>query len=204
MVAAMSWVFVKEGTMANTDLPNEEQNRSDTRPLRVGAGVIVGVVSMIMALMVDSGFNRSWPYWARAIWAYALIAGILCAVALVANGFGVVTTKSLASTTNRDDLQSGHSLGALQFFAVYAGTLVIAVGTAIWLKRSYGIDGKRSIEGIGGFLFILAAFNKPWWLYYTFRRLGWFAAIESERAMRIVLGVLGAGLALLALFASKP
>jgi len=156
---------------------------------------------MLMAFMVDSGFNRSWPYWARSAWAYALIAGILCAVALVANGFGVVTTKSLASTANRDDQQSGHLLSAMQFFAVYAGTLAAMVGTAIWLERSYGINGVRSIEGVGGILFILAALNKPWWLYYTFRRLGWFAAIESERAMRGVLAVLGAGLVLFALFA---
>ena len=70
---------------------------------------------------------------------------------------------------------------------------------AIWLENHYRIEGTRSIFGLGGVLFLLAALKEPWWLYFTFRRLGWFAAIENDRVMRLVLACLGLGMLLLAI-----
>jgi hypothetical protein len=116
----------------------------------------------------------------------------------MATGIGIKTSRQLAESASEDEARAGHVLTAVQFFAVYAATLVTMVCAAIWLENRYRIDGARSIIGLSGILFVLASLKEPWWLFFTFRRLGWFAAIENERAMQLVLGCLGLGMVILA------
>lgn len=171
------------------------------RPLPLAAALLIGAISFAMATSVDHGFTRGWAGWVRAIWVFALIVGVLAAVALFANGMGIVTSESLAGSVSSSEPERGRVLSAKYFFAVYAGSLFLVVTIALWMHRTYHISDERAMEGVGGALFLLASSGRPWWLYYTFRRLGWFAAIESDATMRIVLGVIGAGLILLALTA---
>ncbi len=177
---------------------NSQERKSELSLPRVLAGVGILATVFLMARTVDIGLNASWPERARATWAFAIVFLALVGVALVATGIGVKTSRQLAAGTPQDEVRTGHVLTAGQFFAVYAATLLTVVFAAIWLENNYRIEGVRSIIGLTGILFLLASLKQPWWLFFTFRRLGWFAAIENERAMQLVLGCLGLGMVVLA------
>ena len=177
---------------------DSSQRKSEFRAARLLVGVAVLVGVFLMALTVDSGMNSTWPDWARAAWAFAIVFLILVGVALVATALGIKTSRQLAGSASEAELKSGHILTGGQFFAVYVTTVLTIAFGAIWLESRYRIEGTRSIFGLGGILFLLAALKQPWWLFFTFRRLGWFAAIENERMMRVVLAFLGLGMVVLA------
>jgi hypothetical protein len=178
---------------------NSSQQKSDFSAGRLLVGIVILAAVFLMARTVDSGLNAAWPDWARAAWAFGIVFLILVAVALVATGIGIKTSRQLAGSASEDEVRTGHVLTAREFFAVYATTLLSVVFAAIWLENHYRIEGTRSIFGLCGILFLLAALKQPWWLFFTFRRLGWFAAIENERVMRFVLACLGLGMLLLAI-----
>jgi hypothetical protein len=186
--------------MANTPggVVNSSRRESDFSAWRVIGGVAGLAAAFVMAGIVDSGTNAGWPDRARAAWAFAIVFLILGAIALVATGLGVKTSKQLSASATEDEVSRGHVLTSGEFFAVYATTLLSVVFAAIWLESRYRIEGTRSIVGLSGILFLLAALKEPWWLFFTFRRLGWFAAIENETAMRLVLASLGLGMVVLA------
>ena len=177
---------------------NSSQRKSDFSASRLILGVAVLVAVFLMALTVDSGMNSTWPESARAAWAFAIVFLILVGVALVATALGIKTSRQLARSASEEELKSGHVLTGGQFFAVYVTTVLTLAFGAIWLQSRYRIEGTRSIFGLGGIVFLLAALKEPWWLFFTFRRLGWFAAIENERVMRFVLAFLGFGMLVLA------
>ena len=151
-----------------------------------------------MSWAVDSGLNASWPEWARATWAFSIVFLALVAVALIANGLGVKTSGQLAATASEDERRAGQVLTSGQFATVYAGTILTVILAAFWLERRYRIDGLRSMFGLIGILFLLAGLKQPWWLFFTFRRAGWFSAVENDRVMQVVLGFLGVGMVVLA------
>ena len=171
----------------------------EIRPARVVAGVAVGTASLVMASMADSGFTDAWPGWAKWLLGFGLMFGVLLAVALIANGIGALTSKSLASPVDGQDAAHDRTFSRKQFLAVNAGALCVAVALAYWFEHSYGIHPKRSIEAVYGALFLLASLGHPWWLYRAFRKISGFVTIENDRVMRIVLAVLGIGLIVLAL-----
>jgi cardiolipin synthase A/B len=45
---------------------------------------------------------------------------------------------------------------------------------------------------------LIASSGRPWWLYATVRRLGWFSGVESDRSMRRILAVIGVVLVIIA------
>ncbi|HET7230212.1 MAG TPA: hypothetical protein VFJ16_09430 [Longimicrobium sp.] len=167
------------------------------RPYPLILALALGGISFSMATAVDSGFTRAWPEWARAAWAFALMAGIVGAVLLFANGVGALTDASLADRGGR----AGRVPSLRVYIAVYAGSLFAAVGLALYLEHAYGIPGKRALLWSCGLEFLVASTGRPWWLYQTIRRVGWFSAIESDTAMRVFLGVIGLALILPGLFA---
>ena len=71
---------------------------------------------------------------------------------------------------------------------------MVGVGGAVVAERWYGLPSERGILLTCGGVFLLAAMGRPWWLYAAIRRLGWFAAITNDIAMRLLLAVIGAGL----------
>jgi MFS family permease len=187
--------------MANTPghVVNGLQGKSGVSRLRILIGLAILAGVFLMALTVDSGLNATWPDWARAAWAFAIVFLILVGVALVATGSGAKTSRQLARSASEEEVRAGRILTGRQFFAVYASTILGVVFGAIWLENHYRIDGPRSIFGLMGILFLLAALKEPWWLFFTFRRLGWFAVIGSELAMRLLLAFLGLGMVVLAI-----
>jgi hypothetical protein len=78
-----------------------------------------------------------------------------------------------------------------QFLRGYVAMLVSVVGLALALERWAGIDGHRTIYVACGALFLLASTGRPRSLFAVIRHTGWFAAIESDRAMRLLLALLG-------------
>lgn len=174
-----------EQPMGSDDrLPRTAMRRTRRRQIVVGA--VLGFSAMAMALSVDAGLTYGWPAAARAIWVAGMILGIGAGVILVLHGAGLVTTETLAM---RGGTRRSPSFGI--FTGVYAGMLIGTLLAGFVVEHRYGIDAERTGAFIFAGIFLLASTGCPWWLYATVRRLGWFAAIESDRTMRIVLVVLG-------------
>jgi hypothetical protein len=144
-----------------------------------------------MAIMVDRGVTHAWSDVARSAWAFALIAIGFAGVITIVVGFNGISPETLGAIGGGE---GGRTPTVAMFIAVYTGALIVNVGLAEYLEHRYGIKTDRSIMVNGGATFALAAIGRPWWLFATIRRLGWFAAIKSDAAMRAVLGVIGAGL----------
>ena len=83
-----------------------------------------------------------------------------------------------------------------KFLLGYCVLLLGTVGIALWADGRFAVDGERVLLFEGAVLFLLAAAGWPRLLYQIVRNTGWFAAIESDRAMRTVLVILGLGLAI--------
>jgi hypothetical protein len=152
---------------------------------RVITALILGAIAFSMANMVDRGVTRGWPQIARTVWAISLVGGVLIAAFLLANGLGILTTDLVADVSNNSSLTVRH------FVFVYFGFLVLGVSGAFLLERFAGIEAKRGTLLVCGPIFVLASTARPWWLFATIRSLGWFGAIRSDKAMRMVLLFLG-------------
>ena len=156
----------------------------------IGLSVLLFAAALGGAHLVDSGLTRAWPNGAQIAWGLGLLGSALGGVFLLVVGLGVVSDETLASryAGEQRSLRTGH------FFAVYVGMLVVGVGGAVVAERWYGLPSERGILLTCGGVFLLAAMGRPWWLYAAIRRLGWFAAITNDIAMRLLLAVIGAGL----------
>jgi len=166
----------------------------------IGLSVLLFAAALGGAHLVDSGLTREWPDAARIAWGLGLLGSGIGGVFLLVVGLGVVSDETLASryAGEQRSLRTGH------FFAVYVGMLVVGVGGAAVAERWYGLPAERSILVSCGGMFLLAATGRPWWLYATIRRLGWFAAITNDIAMRLLLAVIGVGLIAGGLLAKAP
>jgi hypothetical protein len=156
-------------------------------------GVAMLVTSFAMATLVDHGFTRAWPSAARGAWAFGLVALMLAGGLTLLVGLGFISTSVLRSVGDPD---ARRVPSVAQFLAVYLGFVVLGVATAVYLEHAYAINGVRSIALFAGIVFLLASTGRPWWLFGTLRRLGWFAAISSDGTIRVVLAAIGAVLAL--------
>jgi hypothetical protein len=161
----------------------------DWRVCFVAAVVLVGA-SMAMANAVDSGFTRAWPMWARTAWAVTLIAGSLG---------GVLLGMWSLELAGRLD-PGGRAPDNRTFLIVYTAFVVLGVALPLGLDALYGISRTMVLLVYCGTTFLVTSLGRPWWLYATIRRMGWFSGIESDAAMRLVLALLGAALLLAGLF----
>jgi len=82
--------------------------------------------------------------------------------------------------------------------ANYMALIVSLVLVANFVERRYGLKSPFSMFGELGVVFLVASSGRPWWLYATVRRIGWFKAVGSDRSMQGILAVLGAFLVILA------
>jgi hypothetical protein len=86
------------------------------------------------------------------------------------------------------------------------GYVVLLLGTvalAFMLERLTGFEGERIVIAECALLFAVAASGRPRSLYLLVRNIGWFSAVDRDRAMRMLLVVLALGLALLAVLAPR-
>ena len=77
-------------------------------------------------------------------------------------------------------------------FAIYLTLVVALVLVDRVIEQQYGFKRMPVILGELGVIYLIASSGRPWWLYATVRRLGWFRGVESDRAMRGILAVFGA------------
>ena len=161
------------------------------RPGRLAIGLCAGLTALAMGFAVDAGLTRGWPGWARGLWVAGILLGILSGVLLSLMGAGVISEQMLRDTgTRRAD---GRRLTLWHFAATYVGVLAGAAVVALWLRARYAVEGESAMLGALGAVFVASALGWPWWLYETVRRVGWFAAVTNDRAMRVLLTVLGGG-----------
>lgn len=165
---------------------------SQRRPRILALGLVIGAVSFAMANAVDHGVTRAWPAGARSAWAFALVAGTLVAVLLCAIGLGVLSDQALGRIGTASRSRGQRVLTVWHFVGIYSSLVMGSVALSLWVERHYGIDGHRTILVCLGALFMLASTGRPWWLYGTVRRVGWFAAIDNEGWMRGLLFTIGA------------
>ncbi len=73
----------------------------------------------------------------------------------------------------------------------YLALLAGVIGMSIALESVTGVAGERWACILGGTLFIVASTNRWPYLFRLVRRFGWFAHIQEDGAMRLILAVLG-------------
>ena len=169
------------------------------RVVLLALGVLLLAAALGGGHAVDAGLTRTWPEAGRFAWVVGLIASGFGGVFLCLAGLGVVTDEKLARRYEGEQ----RSLRTGSFFAVYAGTLLLTAAGAAAAERWHGLPYENGLLVVLGAIFSLAATGQPWWLYGTIRRAGWFAGIESDIAMRLLLAVIGLG-AIAAGLLSKP
>lgn len=164
-------------------------------------GLILTVVGFGMAKAVDSGFTQGWSSVARGSWVVGILGGVLGGIILSLNGLGLLTDEVLRTPigSSSDQRATSRPLGWKGFIGIYVAMLAIAIVSAIAFDAWFGIEPLRTGLGIGALGYLLAATGRPWWLYYTLRRIRWFAFINTDRHMRILLVVLGLALAIAAI-----
>jgi hypothetical protein len=87
---------------------------------------------------------------------------------------------------------------------VYIGNLLVGSLVALVGATLLRVHWFRVVCVVYGALFLVAIAGKPWWLYATIRRTGWFAMIQNERAMRLTLCVIGILLVFLGIMVPDP
>jgi hypothetical protein len=92
-----------------------------------------------------------------------------------------------------DELSFGRFV--LGYLVILAGVLGLTFAGEHYLH----VGSTRLIFGLCGLLFLVAAGGWPAWVYQVVRRVRWFARIESDQTMRLVLVGLGSALILTAL-----
>jgi hypothetical protein len=78
----------------------------------------------------------------------------------------------------------------LGWLTLTVGILALAVAGEVWLH----LDGPGVVFGACGVLFLVAASGRPASVYMIVRNMDWFAAIQDDRVMKVVLLCLGLAL----------
>src|SRR6476469_268 len=165
---------------------------AEIRPLRIAAAVIIGVATYVLPDAAER--MEPLPRWMALSFGIAVVTGAIVTPILFLNGLGMVTSKRLAEGTPVEEANAGRILTASQFIAVHLGSLFVLVAAAFAIEYFYDVPWFLSMFALCGALFVVASFKRPWWWFYTMRRMGWFALIQNDRFMQVVLAALGIGL----------
>jgi len=168
------------------------------RPKRLLAGAICFAYVWIWFQLADAGKPSGLTPWLAYSWAGTMVFAILIGVSLVGNGLGLINSEVLATAGE------GRSPTLRTFVAVYFGILLGTSLIATVAAAALHVHWIRAASVTLGALFLFAIGERPWWLYASIRRTGWFALITDELAMRIVLGVIGLFIITLGLVAPIP
>ncbi len=162
-----------------------ETSTWEFRPLRVLLGGALLAWAPLWFRLVERGTFHGWPRWTVGPLVLSLLGGILGGVVLVGNGLGMLTTANLA------DRNRGRAPTLRQFLTVYLGFLGLALVVAVLGDQLLGLHPMRVIFVETGLLFLVAASGRPWWVFATIRRLGWFSDIENDKTIRGIIGIIG-------------
>ena len=176
------------------------EDGSEIRPVRIAAAVMIGVATWVLPTVAER--LSPLPRWVELSVGIAVVTGAVVAPVLFANGIGIATSKRLAEGTSVEEANAGRILTASQFFAIYLGSLFLLIGASFAIESFYDVPWFLSMFALCGVLFLIASSKRPWWWFYSMRRMGWFALIQNDRVMQCVLAALGIGLILFAVLAS--
>jgi len=179
---------------------NDPESGLELHPTRIIAGVVLGGV-IFGGLSIAERVNPSLQQWQATLIGYTVVFGVVAAVLLLVSGLGLVTSRVLARGTPPEELKAGRVLKASQFFLIYLGSLFVLIAAAFYIENTLGVPWFISLIGLSGIAFLVASAKVPWWWFYTIRRLGWFAWIQNDRAMQVVLAIIGIAAILFALLA---
>jgi hypothetical protein len=175
----------------------EQTSSWQFQPKRLVAGVACFAYVWGWFQLAEAGKPHGLAPWLAYAWAGSMALAVLLGVFLVGNGLGLINTGVLASAG------TGRAPRFRTFAAVYFGIIIGIPTIALVAASVVGSNWIRSLFVSFGALFVVAILGRPWWLYGTIRRTGWFALIQNERAMRLVLAVLGVSLASFGLLAPE-
>jgi hypothetical protein len=82
------------------------------------------------------------------------------------------------------------SRSLLGFLALVVAILALSMAITVW----FDLDGPAAFFGSCGLLFLVAAGGRPAIVYEIVRNTDWFAEIHDDRAMRLILLLLGLAL----------
>jgi hypothetical protein len=159
-------------------------------PWRIAASLLC--LLWVLALLSDTAhaMMRDWPDWTKTLAVVSLPFSTLGFVLLL-NGVGLIRSSWMSS------VGQNRAPTAETFMAVYVGSMIAVAGIAVLLVWALHVDWLRACYAGAGAVFLLASSRRPWWLFATFRRVGWFTLIERDAAMRWLLGVIGAAFLLI-------
>jgi hypothetical protein len=152
------------------------------RPGRLAIGLAVLASGYLLLHRLDAGTFQGRPHWFGYLWIATMLLSLLAAPILIGNGLGLFSSELLAESG------TGRAPTARQWVTVYLGTLVTIVSLSLGLNWIAGVHPVRSLPLLTSAMFLFACVGRPWWLFATVRRTGWFALIADDRSVRIVLG----------------
>lgn len=76
------------------------------------------------------------------------------------------------------------------FVVVYLGLVAAGIALPLMAEWLWGLDGDKGVLAYITILFALGAARTPRLLFQVIRSTGWFALIESDRFMQVLLGLL--------------
>jgi hypothetical protein len=88
---------------------------------------------------------------------------------------------------NREPEEDGEPLPFGTFLKLYISILASVVLISALAERLFGVDALRVGGALFGVMFLLAAGGRPRLLYKVVRSTGWFALIDPDWLMRVVL-----------------
>ena len=147
------------------------------------SGLLLGVWVFVAYKLMTSSVVERWPDWARAAFVASSLLGVLGAPTLTALGLGLF-----------DDLPQlpgePRQLTAVMFASAYAGSLIV-IGCVLMVLLAVGFQPVRAGGFAVGPVFLLIAIRRPWWLFASVRRVGWFAFLKDGRPIQWLFGVIG-------------
>ena len=155
--------------------------------LALGLGGLVALPA-VMRFVGETGLASDWSRAAQMGLVVFLVSFAIPSALAIAYGLGFLSKGTLAS--RRGDSET-RELSVGIFVATFSGSLLVCMGLAFYLEIGLGLVRGSGAMLTSGLLFLIAATGRPWWLYGTIRRLGWFAAISRDRWMKLLLGALG-------------
>lgn len=156
-------------------------------------GVLLGLWLLIaLNKLMPSDVIDQWPKWVRATFLLSLVLSVLGAGTLTALGLGFF-----------DDLPQlpgePRQLSAAMFASAYAGSMIV-IGAVFAALLAAGLPPVRAGGFAVGPVFLLVAIRRPWWLFATVRRVGWFASLKDGRPIQWLFGLIGVAAIVVALF----
>lgn len=151
------------------------------RPGRLVVGLAALVGGFILLRALGAGTLEGRPLWIGYLWIATMVLSLVLAPILIGNGLGLFSSELLASSG------TGRSPTARQWLTVYFGSFVTVVSLSLVLNLIMGVDPIRAASWLTSAMFLFASVGRPWWLFASVRRTGWFALVTDDRLVRIIL-----------------